>query len=261
MAGEAKTNSFMLGTATVMLGPVADLMKFQPATHSIGLVKNFTLSSQPNYIELTQGVKNTIVDSQMNQNPVRATMEAYEFTAANLAYALGLDGSSVTPFAASSTVATQITGGSSTTSVVLATGGGASFGAGNTIAIELDTNDKVLIRKVVSKSTDTLTIDYDIPTGTTVQVGAVVRKVNVVDVGSKTNQPYLAATVIGVLGNGERVGIMLPKLRIVKGFNMAFTTNDYGNMPIEFTIYDLVSTDPFYAYFGNGDATAKLFRP
>ena len=42
MAGEAKTDSFMLGAATVMIGAMADLYDLNPTDHSIGLVKNFS---------------------------------------------------------------------------------------------------------------------------------------------------------------------------------------------------------------------------
>jgi hypothetical protein len=258
MAGTAKTTNFMLGSATVMIGQQADLFKLTPALHSIGLVKNFTLTGEPNYIELTQGVQNTVVDSQINANAIRATMEAYEYTAANISYGLGLDGSVVAPFTTVGSVATQVVGDNTVVVVSVGTGEGTPFVAGNTVAIEINTDDGVLIRKIVSKSSDALTLDYAIPTGTTIPVGAKVRKMNVVDIGAKVSQPYLAAQVTGVLGNGDRITLLIPKLRIVRGFSLAFTTQDYGNMPIEFTAYDLVSTDTYFSYFGG--ATSKLLR-
>ena len=51
---------------------------------------------------------------------------------------------------------------------------------------------------------------------------------------------------------------MIPKLRVVRGFNLAFTTDDYANLPLEFTVYDLVPTDTFYSDF-DGDQ-AKMFK-
>ena len=77
MAGEAKTNAFMLGTATVMLGAQADLFDLNPTEHSIGLVKNFNLQVDQTYTELTQGVQNQIVFSVRTGNKVMNTMEAY----------------------------------------------------------------------------------------------------------------------------------------------------------------------------------------
>ena len=75
MAGEALTSKFMLGTATLMLGPVADLFDLNVAEHSVGLAKNVTMKSTPGFIELTQGVKNNTVYSVMNSNKVMVNAE------------------------------------------------------------------------------------------------------------------------------------------------------------------------------------------
>lgn len=257
MAGEARTNKFMLGTATVMIGPQAKLFELDVATHSIGLVKNFTMTSEPQYSELTQGVKNTIVFSTMTQNPVRASMEAYEFTSRNLAYGLGLDGSTLAPLSVASTLASEITGTSGTpvTSVPLAAGGGATFAANDWIMLQEGTGDRVFITRIASKATDTLTVAPGLPV--TIAAGSAVKKVNVVSVGSKENQPFLAAKVVGTLADGTAVTVLIPKVRITKGFSLAFTTQDYGNLPFEFTVYDPVSTDPFYTEFSA--ESAKIF--
>ena len=74
MAGLAKTDAFMLGDATVMIGAMADLLTLNTVEHSIGLVKEFMVKSEPGYTELTQGVKNTVVASVMTSNKVSATM-------------------------------------------------------------------------------------------------------------------------------------------------------------------------------------------
>ena len=93
MAGESKTKAFNIGTATVMIGPMADVEKFTPEKHSIGLVKNFSATSADTYTDLTQGIQNKKVWSEKTGTENSATMEVYEYSAANLAYALGLDGS------------------------------------------------------------------------------------------------------------------------------------------------------------------------
>ena len=250
MAGSAKTTNFMIGTATVMLGLPADLYNFKPSTHSIGLVKNFSLTSEPTYVELTQGVQNTIVDSVVTANPVRATFEVYEFSRQNLMYGLGLTGANTaTVFTVNTTLSAGVTGGSSvdTCTVTSATG----LAQGDVILIEVDADDALLTRKIVSISTNTLTVTPGFPTGVDVPSGATVRKVGRVDVGSKTVQPYYAAAVTGRLSDGTAILIQLPKLRIVKGFNLAFNTNDYGNLPFELSVYDLVAADSLYSDFGS----------
>lgn len=254
MAGLARTDNFMLATATVMIGPVDDLHDLNPTDHSIGLVKNFQFNSDPTYTELMQGVKGSVVFSTMTSNPVRASMEVYEYTARNLNFALGLDGSTVNPMTVNSTVGTTVAASPATKDVILATGGGSGFVAGDVILIAKNEDDDFIIRKVVSKSTDTLTVDEFLPA---IPSGSVVYKVNAIEVGSKDDQPFLAAKIAGKLANGKHVVILIPKLRITKGFALAFSSENYGNLPIEFTLYDLVSTDTHYTYFGG--AQAKIF--
>lgn len=259
MPGLANTNDFMLGTATVMLGPVEDLYNLNPTEHSIGLVKNFTASSAPAYTELTQGVKNTVVHSVMTSNPVTCSMEAYEYTAKNLSYSLGLEGAdTVAPFTVETTVSVTFSAGSPGTLIDVADKTG--FAAGDFIMILKNTEDDFIVRKLTAATDasphDTLTVDVAIEE--TLAVGAKIRKVNMISVGSKEDQPFFAAKIAGKLANGDEVVILIPKVRIVKGFSLNFTTQNYANLPLELTVYDLVPTDDFYADFG-GDQ-ARLYK-
>ena len=256
MAADAKTNSFMLGIATVMVGAQADLHNLYPAAHSLGLVKNFAMTAEPSYTELTQGVKNTLVASVMTQNPVRASMEAYEFTARNLKWGLGLDGSSTATLDEATTASGQVVGDDEV--VVVPFTAVDDFTAGDHVAINIDDDDNVVIRKIASIETLNVTLTQPIPTGITIPSGAAIKNVNVMGVGSKTDQPFLSAKAVGKLSDGTHVTILMPKIRVVRGFNLAFSTEDFGNMPFEFTVYDQVTSDPFYAEFG-GDA-ARIFR-
>lgn len=259
MAGEALTGKFMLGTATVMVGLPADMENFQPSTHSIGLVKNFSITSDPAYTELTHGKKNSIVASVMTSNPVRATMEVFEYTSRNLAYALGLDGSvlSAPGAAVTSTVTDVVTDGSptptSTVSLVSVTG----FAINDWIMIQQGTEDRVIVRKVTAVTVGTNDLTVTPVVSQDISAGATVTKVNKVDVGSKDEQPFLAAVIVGTLADESEVVIQIPKLRIVKGFHLAFQTDNFGNLPIEFTVYDQVSTDTHYADFAG--ASARIF--
>lgn len=248
MAGEAKTNAFMLGTATVMIGAQSELFSLAPDTHSIGLVKNFTMTSEPGYTDLTQGVKNTIVYSVMTSNTVRAQMEVYEYTSKNISYALGLNGGSLNAQTTGSTLGTAYTALGATISVVSATG----LVVGDYIAIQEGTDDKVFFRKITTVATNVLTLSSSVPVN--LAVGTFVRKVNAIDIGSKADQPFLCAKIVGTIADGTEIGILVPKLRVTNGFTMGFVTDNYGNLPFEFTVYDLVSTDPNYAEFNGKQA-------
>jgi hypothetical protein len=256
MAGEAKSNSFMLGSATVMLGAQADLFTLNPANHAVGLVKNFTISNEPQYSELTQGVKNQIVYSVMTSNRVTAQMEVYEYTSKNIAYALGLNGSALTSISASTTIGTAYTSGTSLL-VTSATG----LLVGDWIMIQSGSDDLVFYRRITAISTNTLTLNAAIPIAIPITPtnNTFVQKVNPIDVGSQTDQPFLSAKIVGSLADGTEIGILIPKIRITAGFTLGFTTDNFGNLPLEFTCYDLTASDPNYADFTNKQAI--LFTP
>lgn len=251
MAGTANTNTFMLGTATVSMGlDTGSVFDLGPA-QSIGLVKNFTVTSEPSYVELTQGVKNTIVSTVLNKNTVRATMEVYEFTAQNLTYGLGLDGSTVAAKTIATTLASALT--NSAVATVASTTG---FAVGDMVMlIDSTSDDKVWVRKIASIQAGTsLTFSTNIPASVTIPSGSAVKVVNKVKVGDRSNQPFLNAKVAGVLADGTPVVVLFPKLRLTKGFNMAFSSDNFGNLPFEFAIYDPVTTDPYFSDFPNESA-------
>jgi hypothetical protein len=246
MPGLANTNKFLLSSASVMIGAMADLHDMVPDSHGIGLIKNFSVTNETGYTDLTQGVKGSLVFSTLTSSTLRASMEVYEYTAKNISYALGLNGSGVTAQTVSNTVATAITS-TPTTSLVLTSATG--FTAGDYVLIESDAvSDKFLIRKIASIASQTLTLDKTV---VSVPLAAKVYKVNSIDLGSKVDQPFLAAKITGKLADGSPVVFLFPKIRVTKGFEMAFNASDYANMPFEFTMYDLTSADAEYANFPN----------
>lgn len=255
MAGEAKTENFMLGTATVMLGAQADLFNLTAEQHSIGLVKQVGITSEPTYTELTQGTKNTLVYSVMTQNTVRASMEVYEYTMKNLAYGLGLNGSSYTPETTGSATTAPVVGDGIVDEITVTSGTGFTVGDMVLVYVSADT---FLVRKITAIASNVLTIDTPIPTGVTIPAGADVMVVNMAGVGSKVEQPFLSCKILGRLANNDPIALLLPKVRVTRGFNVNFSTQDFGNMPFELQIYDLVTTDPNYDFFKNLGSAAVL---
>lgn len=255
------TNQFNIGVSTVMIGPMKDVKNLTPEEHSIGLIKNFSLTSEVNEVTLTQGLRNTQVDSQVTGVTTRLSMEVYEYTAKNLAYAAQLSGENFT-LAGNYALKTAITGGDSATSVVLKNVPSASqsdLAAGDTIALQVTGEkdyDKVYLATVASASwesdsqeddsigTLTITLTSAIPSGWNFAVDDRVFFVNMIPVGSDEPQPYYGVKIVGILPNGnEPVTIICPKAKVSAGFNIGFTTDNYGNMPFEFTPYDLTKQD------------------
>lgn len=248
MAGEAKTSAFMLGSATVMLGAQSDLFNLNPANNSIGLVKNFRVTAEPSYTDLTQGVKNSVVYSVLTGNVVRASMEAYEYTGANLSYALGLEGSTVAP----QTVSTTLSVASIADDTIFTVADETGFSVDDWVMIQNGTSDQVYVRKVTAVAAGSITFHQGVaealPIGTTVKLS------NVLSVGSKSDQPFLAAKIVGTIADGTEVALLCPKIRITNGFSLGFTTDNFDNLPLEFSFYDQVPTDPFYSDFSGEQA-------
>jgi hypothetical protein len=240
----------MLGSATIMLGPQEDLFNLLDK-HSVGLVKNVEVKTTPGFVELTQGVKNSLVYQVMNSNAAGITAEMYEYTPQNIAYGLSLDGSQIVRQTATATLATAVAapaeGSLTDEDFILSDTTGMT--ADSFVLIHTGNDDNVLARKIMSVNagTKTVTLDSGLPLG--LSVGAKFEKCNVLAVGSTAASPFLSCKIVGTLANGETVPMLFPKVQISSGLSMAFKTDNFGNIPFELKIFDLVETDPHYAMF------------
>lgn len=255
MAGEAKTTQMLLSTATLMIGPTASVYALNPATHGVGLVKNVQVQTDMGYIDLTQGINNQLVMSVQNKLDTKITAEVYEYTAANLAYAGGLDGSTKTTLSTAYILGTAITTGG--TSVVLsAAPSGGDVVAGSVIVIQDTANpDRVHVGRVASISTATITLTAAtaMPSGTAFPIATTtVMTVNEIQMGPRVSQPTFGCKLVGLLpSTGKPITLIFPKVKIQKGMNVAFETNNFTNLPFELVPYTLTATDPLYADFGS----------
>lgn len=250
MYGLANTNRFMLGAATLLLGPQADLFNLTRADHSVGLIKNFALTAEPSFTELTQGVRNTVVFSVMTGHAVRGSAELYEFTAKNLAYTAQMNGAQFVADTNIETTTSAAIDGTTTPVTSVAVVSATGLAVDDWILIQNPANpDDAVPRKITAIASNNLTVAPAIERQ--FASGAVVRRMNFIEVGGKEETPFYSALVHGVLADGSEITVALPKVRVTNGLNLAFQTNDYGNMPIELGVYDLVATDPNYAVFGS----------
>lgn len=245
MAGEAQSINFAVGTATIMLGAPADLRNFTPATHSIGLVKDVKIMAEASYIKLTQGVRNSVVHSIKTGEPVSMGAAIYEYNAKNWTYALGFAGYDVALTAATTTVTTALAANPAG-ELTIAVATASDFNVGDYLMLQVGTDDEVYPRRVAAKTTTSITFDVAIK-NVAIPLGAFVRKCSIVPIGRKSEQPFLAAKIVGSMADNVEVCIEIPKLRVTKGFDLTFQTSDYANMPFEFDVYDLVPADPQYA--------------
>jgi hypothetical protein len=252
MFGLARTDDFMLSTATLMVGALGQVANLNPSTHAIGLVKNLVISQDTTLTELTQGITNDVVASLVTGNSITGSCEVYEYTSRNLAYGLMLDGTQAAfnantlvhnPNAAINAAATTLT---------LATDLTTTYTVGSWIFIQDMNTDRVHIARVSASAfaTATTTVTfagYAIPAGvtfpaTTTRVG----KVNKLD--SSPSNTNFSMKIVGQIADtfNTPVTILIPKAKITKGFSMAFNADNFGNLPFEFVPYVPVPTDPGY---------------
>lgn len=252
--GMALTNKFMLGAATIMIGPQADLFNLTRTNHSLGLVKNFQLQTNPTFAELTQGVKNTLVYSVLNGHTATGSAEVYEYSPKNIAYMAQLNGTSVTPVTAQqTTLSAAVTGSSGSPATTFSVTSATGFAQNDWIIIEDPAfPDDAIVRQIGSIATNVITPTQNIQRN--LSNASVVKKMNFTGIASKADVPFYSAMVVGRLADGSDLALALPKIRITGGLNVQFQTNDYGNMPLEFSIYDLVPSDPNYSVFGSTPA-------
>lgn len=255
------TTQFNIGVSTLMIGPMDKVLELTPEEHSIGLIKNLSTSAETSEVTLTQGIRNVLVDSQVTGSTVQITTEVYEYTAKNIALAAQLAGEEFS-LKGNYKLKTAITGGVSATTVVLKgvpSSAQADLAEGDTIALQCTSTkdyDKIWLGKVSgtptwvadgeSSSTGDLTITLSaaIPAGWDFAADDSVFYVNLIPVGSDEPQPYYAVKIVGILPNGnEPFTIVCPKAKITAGFNISFTTDNYGNMPFQITPYDLTKED------------------
>lgn len=253
--GMPVSSNFLVSSATVMLGPVASLYNLTPTAHSIGLVKNASISVETTLAELTAGFPATVVDSIATVAMTKIAAEVYEYSAKNLSYALGLDGTSVTDETATTTTTAEITGTSLAPVTVVPVAAVTGISTGKLIMITDASNDaNVIVRKV--SSVDTLNVTVDVGITQTIATAAVVKVMNAVDVG-KPQSTNLACAITGKATNGDMILLRFPKVRVTKGFTLAFNSEQYGNLPFEIEALSPVATDTFYADFAG--VAGRLF--
>lgn len=260
MAAAAKTNQFMIGDATMMVGPMAEVFNLMPDKHGLGLTKNLAIRIETGSVDLTQGISQTPIFSIQNQFNPMASCEVYEYTARNLAYGLGLDASGSSfdaittpgPFLLTSAAA------AASNSVVLATGAGTGWQVGDWAVIQ-QAEDYVFAAKVTTVATDTLTLDKPIPTGVTFGVATtrVFRARALSAIGGQNNFVSVKAAVI-MPKDKRPVPILFPKVRITRGFDLSIGSSNFSNLPFEFQPYPLTPEDTLYSSFEPGATFAIL---
>jgi hypothetical protein len=249
--GFAKTTRFNFSTASLLVGPMSSQLTLNDTAHSVGLVKNVMVESSPSVVELTQGRANEPVASWVNNLSLKITAEAYEFTPANLAYALSLNGAGLTTqtavYALNAAVAAAATtftvAGDHTTDFTAGAWGYLQEGTGADVHIF-----QVASSTFASTQTTVTITGYAVPTGmsfTTLNGRAGVFQR--IDADPTAANSAISARIIGITQDDSRpLCLHFPKVRILKGFNLRFSADAPSNMPWEITPYTPVPGEAGY---------------
>lgn len=244
MPGSALTGRFQFSTATVCVLPMAQQKAVNPLTHSIGLTKNVRVEATPSKVDLTQGIMNDVVATQTNGMPITSSMEVYEHTAKNMAYGLSLDPASIVDMGLPVPVSGGVAAGASSVS----TAGDIAANVGDWIYIQENLDDQVHVAKVTGVNGGVISFTgHPVPTGMSFSTGARVGRLNKIDADPSRANNNFCVRIIGVaVDNSTPIVLHFPKCRITKGFAMGFSSDNFSNLPFEFTPMVPVATDPGY---------------
>lgn len=247
----AKQNAFMLSDAALMLCKFGDTPVFDltPADHGVGLAKEIACVIDSSNIDLTAGIAQALVDSKKTNVQSSITGTVMEYSAENLLRAQGFASGAVQPLRGK--LSAEAAGGATSLSIVddpipgdaastLGTTAGA-IAAGDTVLIQHPTIPELVfpaIAKTASTfATGTHTVaitDTAIPTGMTFPADSKVWRLSSFSAGSVDQGDMFSVKIVGTLANFNRpVVYIAPKVQITKGFNLSFTTTEYGGMPWE----------------------------
>ncbi|MGN6820269.1 MAG: hypothetical protein ACTHJR_16520 [Sphingomonas sp.] len=247
---DVQKSAFSLSSATLMMAPAftTDVFSLNPSQHSVGMVQEVQVTVDGSIQELLNGVAQVTVDSKRTNVKASITANVFEMTAQNYMRAHALSG------AASQVKRGQLTtaAGAAAVSLVMNSapvpGESASaisslsdIPSGATLLIQSATTEGLVFpTKSSGAATGTgpytvpIAGTYAIPTGMSFAIGDYVWVVQDVAVGNMDYDDLFGVKITGNLTNYNRpVTAVFPKVRVVKGFEIAYQETQYNSMPWE----------------------------
>lgn len=249
---DVQKSAFSLTSATIMIGKafVDDVFSLIPATHSVGMVSEANVTIDSSITELLNGVAQVTVDAKRTGVSASITANVYEMTAQNFMRSQAMAGTAgaikrgvLTAAAAAEAVSLSVASdpipgeaGSGITAV-------GDIPSGSTILLQRPNGEtdyvfptKTTAAATVATDVYTLAIadNYKIPLGVTFPIGTRVWIVPAVSVGDIDADDQFCVKITGTLTSFDRpVTYVAPKVRMVRGFQIAFNETQYTSMPWE----------------------------
>lgn len=248
---DVKKSAFSLSSATIMVGRafVDDVFALTPEDNSVGMVSEVQVGLDSQITELLNGVQQVTVDAKRTGVSGSITGNVYEFTAQNFAYAQAMSGAvgGIKRGVLTATLASGAATMSVNSAPIPGEAGSAitalgDIPSGSSLLIQRRNGETDYVFPTKSSAAATGTGPYtipiadpfDIPTGMSFAVGDYVWIVPPVGVGDMDADDLFCVKIAGVLTNYDRpVVYIAPKVRMVRGFQLAFNETAYGSMPWE----------------------------
>lgn len=269
---DVQKSAFSLSSATIMLGDAFDddVFALTPEDNSVGMSSEVNIGIDSSITELLNGVQQVAVDAKRTGVAATITGNVFEFTAQNFMRAQAMSGTATqvrrgvltAPAAAgavSLSIATDPIPGEAGSGIT----GLGDIPSGSTLLIQRvgGEQDYVFPTKTSAAATGTgpftvpIADPYDIPANMSFVAGARVWIITPLGVGDMDADALFCAKVTGTLSNYDRpVTYVSPKVRMVRGFQIAFNETAYSSMPWEMRPLVMsageVATNPRFADIG-----------
>lgn len=244
--GTALGDGFVLNEATLMIGAMGAALDLTEEEHSVGLFKNLAIANDKTFQPLQQGVTQDTIHNQKTADNWTISGNGYEYNPRTIMYALGQAGFSADPTAARTRLSVTAAAAVGTDAITVAASTG--IVAGDWVILYNKTGDNNgLAYKVESIATNVITLDRDLIAP--VAVGDELVKSTLIN----TNNPescsgaeYFSAKIVSADVNCNPIVVIVPKVQITSGLNLAFGVADYANMAYQLTAMALTKKDAGY---------------
>ena len=251
--GSAKTTRFSIGTAEVRIGRLQDANKLTQA-HSIGVLDNVTVEVAQESTNLEAGFPKQILDSAVISQNASMTATPREYSRRNLQIMLGEGVASVQPTDVATAITTSISSGSTSVAVTDAS----SMTAGDLVVIYCQERpEEVSICRILSISTNTLTLDAGTPTlmahdGTADTIKVYVA--NQVAIGNIAETNYMSVQILQLArGSSRPIGFNFWKASVSQGMSLGMGGDDFAS-----TDLGIQFLQPAAAEYGVGQPLVHL---
>lgn len=244
--GTALGDGFVLNEATLMIGAMGSALDLTEEEHSLGLFKNCVVANDKTYQSLTQGTTQDVVAQQLTGDNWTISGNGYEYNPRTIMYALGQQGYTADPTAprVRVDVSAPAAVGESEITVTSATG----IAVGDWVILSNKTgNNNGLAYKVAALASNVLTLDRALVAA--VAVGDELVKSTLIDTRNAetcSGVAYYSAKIVSADINCNPIILVIPKLQITSGLNLAFGSADYASMALQATAMALTRKDAGY---------------